>query len=245
MTISQEVLQIIDGAEKDGNILRIVERLDRSTYEKVNKALVAAGGKWNRAKKGHLFDVDAYDAVSDIILYGEVFEKKKDLGQFFTPPALAERLVELARIDKDSYVLEPSAGHGAIISQIQKAGAQYAAFEIDPVNCRVMADAGMQNVIQGDFLSITPDPLFDAIVMNPPFAKKADVRHVRHAMQFLKSGGRLVSVMGAGILFRQDREIASLRDDILKGGYIETLDPGTFRASGTMVNTVLVFYRKP
>ena len=45
--------------ERDGKIAGvIVQQLDRNDYVKVNKALEALGGKWNRKAKAHLFDED-------------------------------------------------------------------------------------------------------------------------------------------------------------------------------------------
>jgi 16S rRNA G1207 methylase RsmC len=43
-----------------------------------------------------------------------------------------------------------------------------------------------------DFLDCELDDLgFDRIVMNPPFANARDTAHIRHAVRFLKEGGRL------------------------------------------------------
>jgi 16S rRNA G1207 methylase RsmC len=83
--------------------------------------------------------------------------------------------------------------------------------------------------------------LFDRIVMNPPFADQQDIRHVRHALGFLKPGGRLVAIMSAGVTFREDRlarEFRALVED--RGGTIEELPADAFKASGTGVLAVLV-----
>ena len=47
---------------------------------------------------------------------------------------------------------------------------------------------------------------YDRIVMNPPFEAGQDIDHVRHAFQFLKDGGRLVSIMSPSPFFREDKK---------------------------------------
>ena len=86
-----------------------------------------------------------------------------------------------------------------------------------------------------------PEPFYDRVVMNPPFARQDDIRHVTHAMRFLKDGGRLVSVMAASILFRDNRLTSDFRALIdERGGDIEECPEAAFRSSGTMVRTVIV-----
>ena len=92
-----------------------------------------------------------------------------------------------------------------------------------------------------DFLAQSPDAIYDRVVMNPPFAKQADIKHILHALKFLKSDGLLVSVMAAGVLFRDNRLTTDFRDLINeRGGNIEELPDGAFKESGTMVRTVIV-----
>lgn len=86
---------------------------------------------------------------------------------------------------------------------------------------------------------------FDAVVMNPPFEKQADIDHVLHAYKMLKPGSRLVSVMAAGITFREDKKAKGLRELINNsGGKIISLPDGAFKESGTMVRTVIVVLPK-
>lgn len=53
-----DVEQVIDRADIIGNKLFIQEQLDRKLYEAVNKALEAAGGRWNKKAKAHVFKGD-------------------------------------------------------------------------------------------------------------------------------------------------------------------------------------------
>lgn len=72
MRVDDAVLQVLSGAELEGNALRLTGQLDRAMYTKVIKVIEAAGGKWSRSAKAHLFDRPASDLVEEIILTGEV-----------------------------------------------------------------------------------------------------------------------------------------------------------------------------
>lgn len=77
--------------------------------------------------------------------------------------------------------------------------------------------------------------------MNPPFSRQADIKHVSHALKFLKPNGRLVSVMASSMTFRSNKLTTEFRELIdLRNGWIEKLPEGAFKSSGTMVNTVIV-----
>jgi 16S rRNA G1207 methylase RsmC len=81
--------------------------------------------------------------------------------------------------------------------------------------------------------------------MNPPFAKGQDICHVAHALKFLRPGGRLVAIMSAGTASRDDRASRDFRALIeARGGTIEELSEGAFKASGTNVRTVIVTFDK-
>lgn len=161
---------------------------------------------------------------------------------FPTPPAVVERLVELAEIEPGHAVLEPSAGEGAIVQALAGLAASVECIELNPARCEALRGRRPDgSVTQGDFLSVSPQARFDRIVMNPPFAKRQDVFHVLHATKFLRPGGRLVAVMGAGVTFRDDRIGQAFRQTFeAMGGTMEELPEGSFRESGTSVRTVVV-----
>ncbi|AIO47068.1 methyltransferase small domain protein [Burkholderia cepacia] len=239
MRITTDVLATLSAAETTGNQLKLVGQLDRSLYERTNKVLEAAGGKWNRKAKAHVFDGDAGDAIEQIILTGKI-TIPQDFGYFPTPPSVVERLIELADVRNGHRVLEPSAGRGNIACAFRDTAVD--CYELLPANINALKALDYDNwsITQADFLSIEPSPVYDRVVMNPPFGKRADIHHVRHALQFLVPDGRLVSVMSAGVLFRADRLTAEFRTLVdERGGSIEELPEGAFKASGTMVNTVV------
>ncbi len=49
-----------------------------------------------------------------------------------------------------------------------------------------------------DFLALPPDPTFDSVLVGPPYPGDSGIEHVRHAYQFLRPGGHLAAVYGAG-----------------------------------------------
>jgi 16S rRNA G1207 methylase RsmC len=139
-------------------------------------------------------------------------------------------------------VLEPSAGEGAIAKVLRDEGANVDCVEIDPVRFEKLDAAGF-NVTKADFLKFSPDREYDFIVMNPPFAKYQDIDHVMHAIQFLKPGGRLVSVMSLGWTFHSTKKAQLFRDLEEEFAFrdYEELPAGTFKSSGTNVSSTLVF----
>ncbi len=160
---------------------------------------------------------------------------------FPTPPELAARMVELANIEHGHSVLEPSAGTGRILRAIREAtagGAIQTAIEIDGRLCdrlRVVEAGAM--VQQRDFLQCNDDlGHFDRVLMNPPFANGQDIAHIRHALQMLKPGGRLVAICANGP--RQNEQLRPLVEQY--GGTWEVLPAGTFKESGTGVNAAML-----
>lgn len=239
MKVAMDVMAVLDRAAVEGNALKLTQQLDPSLYKRVNKVLDAAGGKWNRKAQAHLFDCEAAGAVDQILLTGEIVVPQ-DFGFFPTPPAVVARLLEIAEIEPGMTLLEPEAGTG----NIAKPAAEICTVdcvELLETNVKVLREAGFaRSVWHGDFLEMPQEPRYDRIVMNPPFEKQADIRHVNHALGFLAPRGRLVSVMAAGVTFRANRLAEAFRDLVnARRGSIEVLGEGAFKSSGTMVNTVV------
>lgn len=246
MKIATDILCIIERADTDGRNLQIGETLDRKTYVAVNKVLEAAGGKWDRRAKAHVFEVDAEQAIEDIINTGEVVIQRDELQYFPTPEKVVRQMLDAADIEDGMSILEPSAGNGHIakIALREFPKSSITCVEIEAGRARNLVSMGFQTYAV-DFLTSPVPGGYDRVLMNPPFAKKADVLHVRKAYSMLNPGGVLVAIMAAGITFRQDKAIAQLREDILAaGGSIEELEAGSFKESGTGVNTVMVVYPK-
>lgn len=241
--ISNAVLDILAECRMIDNRLQITAQLDRKQYTEVNKILEAAGGKWDKKAKAHLFAGAAIDAIDPIILTGEI-TKPQDMGQFDTPIDLARKVVQLADLFNNHAILEPSAGIGNMVQAIREVaeGATIFGCEIDPNRHAILKRNFSEKArfMNRDFLTINPmtSPQVDRVVMNPPFAKQADIDHVTHAYQFLKRDGSLTAIMSAGVTFRSNRKAEDFRNRFEMK--IEPLPASSFKSSGTEVNTVLV-----
>lgn len=117
-------------------------------------------------------------------------------------PELVARMLELADIKPDSYVLEPSAGEGALVlAMLKMKPAAITAVEIDKDKA-----AKLGTLVRGEQVTVYPDNFlklalkqgdFERVVMHPPQTRNQDIDHVARALMFLASGGILVAVMQA------------------------------------------------
>jgi predicted RNA methylase len=249
LKIKDDVMRVLAGAEvNDRNLyLGPPGSLDRKLYTDTNKVLEAIGGKWSRTAGAHVFSEPVADVLDPILLTGEYSRTKQDFGQFDTPPEVVARVMELSEIENygtPPMVLEPSAGLGNIAIAAIAAGGRVSTVEIDGKRCAALRAAGVNAVNQADFLTMQPSEgfMFDLVLMNPPFTGQADIDHVTHALKFVKPGGRLVAVMSAAVLYRDNTKTRRFRELIEEQptGVWEELDAGAFKESGTMVRACIV-----
>lgn len=251
--ISEDVLRILSAVDISGNNVIITGHLDRKLYLAVNNVLDRIGGKWNRKEKAHIFDGDPTDRINNVIECG-VLDPKVKTGYFTTPAHIVDRMIELADIHQGQHILEPSAGQGHIAEKIIPYMGNMPAFlvicESLAENNEILHQKGLGSC--GDFFKYSEfcqdnNIRFDRIIMNPPFEKQACIDHVTAAFNLLKPGGILVTIMSAGVLFRANKKTVEFRDNILNPHktYLEDLPAGTFKESGTMVNTVLLRLEAP
>ena len=243
MNIEKNILEIIEQGKTDSNLYFLPPcQLDRKTYLEVNKVLECLGGKWDRKSKAHVFETNISDAIDDILLTGEVIDKKKEFQFFETPPDIVDQLIKLAEVRIGHTCLEPSAGRGNIaeaLSELAGIG-KVMCSELNPENAAILIDKGF-NVYIGDFLQYSSGDRYDRIVMNPPFTRQQDIMHIQKALLYLKKGGILVSVMSSGVTFRQDNKTKAFWDKV-KGYEVEIikLPQGAFKISGTGVNAIIL-----
>lgn len=158
---------------------------------------------------------------------------------FQTPPAIAALLVAALDLNRSHRVLEPSAGLGRILDEIAKTPAwDVTAIEIAPQCAGELfrQERPEVKILQRDFLAVKPEDtgLFDAVVMNPPFTMRADIRHIQHARKFLKPGGKL-----AALCFNTPQRVAAFKDEC---DTWTDLPAGAFGKEGTGVATALVTF---
>jgi len=239
--ISPEVEDVLRRSTVSGNQLALpAGQLERKLYEQVNKVLVNAGGKWSRQTRTHVFQGSPLVKLGLALETGVSIDEKKLFQAFFTPEKLAQRVARMASVCGCS-VLEPSCGEGTLADACMQEGAvSVQCIEVNP-EFAARAIEKCLDVVVADFLALplpaSGDDKFDRIVMNPPFTRGQDIRHVRHALGWLRPKGTLVSI----IMPHSDQDLAVLFPDA--DFTVEDVPPGTFKESGTTIATRILTIR--
>ena len=236
--ITPEVEKVLRRSTIDANILFLPPgQLDRKLYESVNAVLANAGGKWNRTKKGHVFSSDPMTKLGIALATGKSIDEQQVFQSFYTPAPLANRMAILASVT-GHVVLEPSAGMGALADACMAQGARKVqCVDINPSCIPVLKGKGYE-VHERDFLfGNIPGTLFKPcwtlIVMNPPFTRGADLKHLAKALQHLTPTGILVCLVAGN---RDVDDIRALAPAM--GIYTEKVPAKTF--DDTPIETMIV-----
>jgi type I restriction-modification system DNA methylase subunit len=253
--VSDEVHEVLARSTITATSVKLPDgQLDRKLYEAVNKVLLAAGGKWDRKSGTHKFTSDPREAMGLAVEKGEAVNHKTRLQAFYTPRPLAERVAVAVKLKHGYRVLEPSAGGGALVeAAMHIAAVDVDAYDIDPgVQDRLSAIGVGQAALTGgslavriqDFLAVEPTPVYDAVVMNPPFSGGQDTAHVTHAIGFLKPGGRLAAIMWPGWQTANTKAAKAFRALLatMAEHKVEDIPAGSFEDTG--VATVLLTLRR-
>jgi adenine-specific DNA-methyltransferase len=106
--------------------------------------------------------------------------EKNQLGQFATPPALAEEILRYARsLTGHVRFLDPGLGTGSFYSALRRVFEKELietalGVELDPEFAkaarRLWSDTGLE-VIEADFTAIEPQARFNLVVSNPPYVR--------------------------------------------------------------------------
>lgn len=240
--INDEVLDVLANVAVTGNEVRIVERLKPGLYRKVGEVLVELGGQWSTAKQAHVFGVCPQQAISDVVSTGELL-MTADYEFFPTPPELVAKLLLLTGLEPGMKVLEPQAGSGAIaMAAAEVVGKDnVTCFELMPRFAAHLRGLGFNINGTSDFLQVQPQPVFDRILLNPPFSGGKDMAHIEHAMKFLKPGGRLGAIASQTWQTADNGKSRAFRqwvEDHAIG--VQQIERGAFKASGTDVPTVML-----
>lgn len=155
---------------------------------------------------------------------------------FPTPPSLAARMVEAAEVKPHHRILEPSAGTGRIVEQMDERQ-DVTAVEINKELCdnlwhRFADVRPMLMVYCQDFLKFDRGLRYDRIIMNPPFRRGLDIKHILHARTLLKKGGVIVSLCYDGVM--QNKKLRPMCDSW------EVLPEGSFKSEGTGAGVALL-----
>jgi hypothetical protein len=236
----------------EGNVIKLPpDQLERVVYEEVNEVIQRLGGKWKGGRtKGHVFDFyDPAPLLASVQASG-IMPPKNPTAFFPTPAPIVADMVRISGIAFSGWrILEPSAGTGAIADAIRAAApdAQIDVCEVLDLN-RALLEGKGYSIVAEDFLDWKPGPIYDAVLMNPPFSVEKDkaawLTHLMHAWSLLKNGGKLVCIAPANITFGDNSKLNTARDLILQYGGIDDIPAGAFKDSGTGVATAFIWMNK-
>ena len=171
------------------------------------------------------------------MLYRAKMYQKGDIQ--FTPPELAKELVALAGVRKDSRVLEPEAGIGNIADAAKEVTDHVDCIELMTDFCEILK-LKKHNVIGNDLLTAETAPIYDAVVMNPPFSEECE--HIKRAFDFLRPGGSLVAVCSSSIQWKSTRKYEQFRDWLSE--HTHSIDECGAKFEMTGVHTVVLVVDK-
>lgn len=245
--VDDETINILKDGTIENNVYYLPKvNLEREIYEKVDKVLKALGAKWNRKSKGHKFEYDISEELKYVYKDKKVIDWKKATDFFYTPEKVVDIMISaypLYYAEKYKF-LEPSCGQGHIVDKLHKLfeNTEITCIEKNRMHCEFMKNKGYMPIC-ADFLDIEPDPSYDAVFMNPPFTDEVD--HIRHAYEFVKDGGYLISVASGNILENSNKKTQEFKKWFKeKEGYCYKLPPESFKEAGTNVSTVLLLFEK-
>lgn len=159
---------------------------------------------------------------------------------YLTPNWLAQDMVSLAGVQPGFGVLEPSAGYGALAMPARDAGGFVECIDTNPSACETLVRKGFSTV-QCDFLTVSPDPRFDTVILNPPFESFAYVHHVLHGIKFLMPGGRLVALVEPSYMDSYTNSVLDeLRKLTIEQGRLYVLTFPKFTIRGLSVRTAVL-----
>lgn len=100
-------------------------------------------------------------------------DKKKELGQVFTPLGIAEYMVDLVYFEEAKSVLDPAVGDGIFLRCLnrKKRDMKLCAYEIDPDMIELFREKNEfeTELYREDYLLSDDDTKYDLIICNPPY----------------------------------------------------------------------------
>lgn len=182
-------------------------------------------------------------------------EKKRQMGQFLTPPELANRIVNEIRFSRDNRVLEPSMGDGSFIIPLIEGFLPLYDGSLKERLSRVLSENvwGVEldkelyesclrkigerwgflpekhNLIRGDFFRTILPAHFDLVIGNPPFGGSFDptIEDALDAMFGVRDGEKIKKETYAFFVVKGT-------DLLKKGGRVAFICSDTFLTINTM-----------
>ncbi len=119
----------------------------------------------------------------------------KHLDFYETPAPVTHALLDTGLGDNMLSVLEPCAGRGAILRAWNERypDVSMTCVEIQEEYTDALRRLPARAIICGDFLKLTPQPVFDLVLCNPPFSQAEEF--VRTAWEWLAPAGQMAFLL--------------------------------------------------
>lgn len=158
-------------------------------------------------------------------------EKRYELGQFFTPPAIAEFMADAVRDVGPATVLDPAVGGGVLLRAVGRGPRRYG-LDVDPLAVQLASSSLGADVelAVGDFLNPFRWPLsaesFDAIIANPPYIRhhRLNAEHKARAQRYSTHFGLKVSSLSGSYVYFLLEALLRLNE----GGRLVFITPAEF-----------------
>lgn len=112
-------------------------------------------------------------------MVNDEIKRKRDSGEFYTPPVLAEYLVDTLLDGSSASVFDPSYGDGALLLAAEKvfnrnrlngSKLRLCGCDINPVN-GLLTHLPEANLVAKDFFEYDPGEKYDFVLTNPPYIR--------------------------------------------------------------------------
>ncbi len=165
---------------------------------------------------------------------------------FPTPDELVKICHDLLEYEVGNLVLEPSAGTGNLIKDFPYKS-NIVTVEANKFFCNILKRKYPEIINKNClFEEFKTENSFDRIIMNPPFSKRLDAKHILKAFDMLTNDGILVAIHSTGILSGSDKNSKAFQKLYEKNGVFQKVYKGMFDSSGkgTKIDVVLSKFRK-
>ena len=89
-------------------------------------------------------------------------------------------------------------------------------------------------------LTLTPQPVYDAVLMNPPFSRECE--HIQPAFQFLRPGGTLVSVCTGRVVSSEQRKFKEFQSWLAKHTHsVQKVQNIKFEMTGVSTMLLIIY----
>ena len=250
MKEQEKIYSVINASEIFKDLIRLPdEKLSSRVYKGVKKLLEGIGGRWDRKKGGFYFEYGVSKIDLDTIKDGGHIDLKKKYQFFETSAKVSDKVIELADIKQEDYILEPSAGAGSLVNAINRSCNIKTSIDVCEIQTRfhkILSSIDNVAIIGDDFLKTKFYNLkYDKIVANPPFSKNQDIAHIYKMYELLAEQGRLVSIASIHWKENKNKKETAFRQWLKdKKAIIIDLEVGSFKEAKTNVATCIIVINK-